>query len=155
MGSGSGDRKRGEIRRAATNDNPGSGARPAHDPGAGAGGGPAARVEAAARQLARSPRPRRGTDTILGPIERIVLTPSEMRGKMHAALHGNLGNNFEWAGRGNAKRANDTPHCRVSVSVVAGAFRAAETQSESLPPAVKVSIEANKIRRTAHEATEE
>ena len=149
MGTGSGDRKRGEICRAATSDNAGSGARPERDPGAGAGGGPEARIEAAARRLGRSPRPRRGTDTILGLIERIMLTP----GKMHAALHGNLGTNFEWAGSG--KRTTDTPHRRVSVSVVAGALRAAKTQSKSLPPAVKASIEANKIRRTTREATEE
>lgn len=155
MGTGSGDRKRGEIRRAATNDNPGSEARPARDPGAGAGGGPDARVEAAARQLGRSLRQRRGTDTILGLIERIVLTPGETGGETHTVLHGNLGTNFEWAGRGSGKRATDTPHRRVSVSVVAGGLRAAKTQSESLPPAVKASIEANEIRRTTHETTEE
>ena len=60
-------------------------------------------------------------DAIQGLIERIVLTPGEKRGEMHAALHGNLGTILEWAGGGTGKRATDAPHRGKSVSVVAGA----------------------------------
>ena len=45
-------RERGQSHDAAANDNHGSGARPGCNPGAGAGG-PEARIEAAAMQLAR------------------------------------------------------------------------------------------------------
>ena len=60
-------------------------------------------------------------DAIRGLIERIVLTPGEKRGEMHAALHGELGTIIEWAGGGAGKRTTDIPHRGMSVSVVAGA----------------------------------
>ena len=40
---------------------------------------------------------------------------------LHAALHGDLGTILEWAGGGTGKRATDTPHRGMSVSVVARA----------------------------------
>ena len=53
MGTGTDDDTRGDFRRAAANDNPGSGA-PGRGPRqAGAGVGPEARIEAAAMRLAR------------------------------------------------------------------------------------------------------
>ena len=60
-------------------------------------------------------------DAIRGLIERIVLTPSDKRGEMHAALHGDLGTILEWAGSRRGKGATDTPKSGMSVSVVAGA----------------------------------
>ena len=58
---------------------------------------------------------------IRGLIERIVLTPGDRRGEMHAALHGDLGTILEWAGSGSGKRVTDTPRRGMSVSAVAGA----------------------------------
>ncbi len=59
-------------------------------------------------------------DAIRGLIERIVLTPGEKRGEMHAALHGDLGTILEWAGSGSRKNRTDTLRRGMSVSVVAG-----------------------------------
>ena len=53
MGTGSDDGSREDYRHTAANDNPGSRARPGRDPGAGTGGGPEARIEAAPMRLAR------------------------------------------------------------------------------------------------------
>ena len=46
-------------------------------------------------------------EAIRGLIERIVLTPGEKRGEMHAALHGDLGTILEWAESGRGKRVTD------------------------------------------------
>ena len=79
------------------------------------------KVERLAEALA-DPRDRdEAADAIRGLIERIVLTPGEKRGEMHAALHGDLGTILEWAGSGRGKGATDTPRSGMSVSVVAGA----------------------------------
>ncbi len=59
-------------------------------------------------------------EAIRGLIERIVLTPGEKRGEMHAALHGDLGTIIERAGSGRRKGATDIPRSGMSVSVVAG-----------------------------------
>ena len=78
------------------------------------------KVERLAEALA-DPRDRdEAADAIRGLIERIVLTPGDKRGEMHAALHGDLGTILEWAGSGSGKRVTDTPRGGVSVSVVAG-----------------------------------
>ena len=78
------------------------------------------KVERLATALA-DPRDRdEAADAIRGLIERIVLTPGEKRGEMHAALHGDLGTILEWAGGGRRKNATDTPQGGMSVSVVAG-----------------------------------
>ena len=67
------------------------------------------KVERLAEALA-DPRDRdEAADAIRGLIERIVLTPGEKRGEMHAALHGDLGTILEWAGNGRGKGATDTP----------------------------------------------
>ena len=79
------------------------------------------KVERLAEALA-DPRDRdEAAEAIRGLIERIVLTPGEKRGEMHAALHGDLGTILEWAGSGKGKGATDTRQRGVSVSVVAGA----------------------------------
>ena len=79
------------------------------------------KVERLAGALA-DPRDRdEAADAIRGLIERIVLTPGEKRGEMHAALHGDLGTILEWAGSGSRKNRTDTPRRGMSVSVVAGA----------------------------------
>ena len=78
------------------------------------------KVERLAEALA-DPRDRdEAADAIRGLIERIVLTPGDKRGEMHASLHGDLGTILEWAGSGSGKRVTDTPRRGVSVSVVAG-----------------------------------
>ena len=78
------------------------------------------KVERLAEALA-DPRDRdEAADAIRGLIERIVLTPGEKRGRMDAALHGDLGTILEWAGNGRGKKATDTPGSGMSVSVVAG-----------------------------------
>ena len=78
------------------------------------------KVERLAEALA-DPRDRdEAADAIRGLIERIVLTPGEKRGRMDAALHGDLGTILEWAGNGRGKKATDTPRSGMSVSVVAG-----------------------------------
>ena len=78
------------------------------------------KVERLAEALA-DPRDRdEAAEAIRGLIERIVLTPGEKRGEMHAALHGDLGTILEWAGSGSRKGATDTPARGMSVSVVAG-----------------------------------
>ena len=67
------------------------------------------KVERLAEVLA-DPRNRdEAADAIRGLIERIVLTPGEKRGEMHAALHGDLGTILDWAGGGTGKDATDTP----------------------------------------------
>ena len=79
------------------------------------------KVERLAEALA-DPRDRdEAAEAIRGLIERIVLTPGEKRGELHAALHGDLGTILEWAGSGSRKGATDTPARGMSVSVVAGA----------------------------------
>ena len=79
------------------------------------------KVERLAEALA-DPRDRdEAAEAIRGLIERIVLTPVEKRGEMHAALHGDLGTILEWAGSGAGRKATDTPKTGMSVSVVAGA----------------------------------
>ena len=79
------------------------------------------KVERLAEALA-DPRDRdEAAEAIRGLIERIVLTPGEKRGELHAALHGDLGTILEWAGNGAKKGATDTPKTGMSVSVVAGA----------------------------------
>ena len=79
------------------------------------------KVERLAEALA-DPRDRdEAAEAIRGLIERIVLTPGEKRGEMHAALHGDLGTILEWAGSGAGRKATDTPKTGMSVSVVAGA----------------------------------
>ena len=78
------------------------------------------KIERLAEALA-DPRDRdEAADAIRGLIERIVLTPGDKRGEMHAALHGDLGTILEWAGSRRGKGATDTPKSGMSVSVVAG-----------------------------------
>ena len=78
------------------------------------------KVERLAEALA-DPRDRdEAADAIRGLIERIVLTPGDKRGEMHAALHGDLGTILEWAASRRGKGATDTPESGMSVSVVAG-----------------------------------
>ena len=78
------------------------------------------KVERLAEALA-DPRDRdEAAEAIRGLIARIVLTPGEKRGEMHAALHGDLGTILEWAGSRGGKRATDIPQRGMSVSVVAG-----------------------------------
>ena len=91
--------------------------------------GPHARTGSLPRRDRRAPRrgagrparPGRGADAVRGLIERIVLTPGEKRGRMDAALHGDLGTILEWAACGAGNRATDIPMPEMSVSVVAGA----------------------------------
>ncbi len=79
------------------------------------------KVERLAEALA-DPRDRdEAADAIRGLIERIVLTPGDKRGEMHAALHGDLGTILEWAGSWAGKKATDIPRSGMSVSVVTGA----------------------------------
>ena len=79
------------------------------------------KVERLAEALA-DPRDRdEAAEAIRGLIERIVLTPGEKRGALHAALHGDLGTILEWAEGGSRKGATDTPKTGMSVSLVAGA----------------------------------
>ena len=79
------------------------------------------KVERLAEALA-DPRDRdEAAEAIRGLIERIVLTPGEKRGELHATLHGDLGTILEWAGNGAKKGATDSPRTGMSVSVVAGA----------------------------------
>ena len=78
------------------------------------------KVERLAEALA-DPRDRdEAASAIRGLIERIVLTPGEKRGEMHAALHGDLGTIIEWAGARGGKKVTDIPRGGMSVSVVAG-----------------------------------
>ena len=65
--------------------------------------------------------PDEAASAIRGLIERIVLTPGEKRGEMHAALHGDLGTILEWAGAKGGRKVTDIPRGGMSVSVVAGA----------------------------------
>ncbi len=74
----------------------------------------------AAGEPIRGERSIDAADAIRGLIERIVLTPGEKHGEMHAALHGDLGTILEWAGSGRGKGATDTPKSGMPVSVVAG-----------------------------------
>ncbi len=77
------------------------------------------KVERLAEALA-DPRDRdEAAEAIRGLIKRIVLTPGEKRGELHAALHGDLGTIPEWAGSGSRKGVTDTP--KTGMSVVAGA----------------------------------
>ncbi len=79
------------------------------------------KVERLAEALA-NPRDRdEAADAIRGLIERIVLTPGERRGEMHATLQGDLGTILEWAGADNSRKTSDTPPRGMSVSVLAGA----------------------------------
>ena len=79
------------------------------------------KVERLAEALA-DPRDRdEAASAIRGLIERIVLTPGEKRGEMHAALHGDLGTILEWAGAKGGRKVTDIPRGGMSVSVVAGA----------------------------------
>ncbi len=67
------------------------------------------KIERLAEALA-DPRDRdEAADAIRGQIERIVLTPGEKRGEMHAARRGDLGTIFEWAGNGGRKKEADVP----------------------------------------------
>ena len=78
------------------------------------------KVERLAEALA-DPRDRdEAASAIRGLIERIVLTPGEKRGEMHAALHGDLGTILEWAGAKGGRKVTDIPRGGMSVSVVAG-----------------------------------
>ena len=78
------------------------------------------KVERLAEALA-DPRDRDvAASAIRGPIERIVLTPREKCGEMHAALHGDLGTIVERAGTASRKRAIDIPRNGMPVSVVTG-----------------------------------
>ena len=71
---------------------------------------------------------------IRGPIERIVLTPSEQWAEMDAVLHGDLGAILEWAGNGRENTKTDIPMPEMSVSVVAGlGFEPATGPAERLP----------------------
>ena len=78
------------------------------------------KVERLAEALADSRDRDEAADAIRGLIERIVLTPGDRRGEMHASLHGDLGTILEWAGSGAGRKATDTPARGMSVSVVAG-----------------------------------
>ena len=79
------------------------------------------KVERLAGALA-DPRDRDGAATAIRRlIERIMLTPGEKRGEIHAALQRDLGNILAWVGDGTGKGATDTPHRGMTVSVVAGA----------------------------------
>lgn len=51
---------------------------------------------------------------IRGLIERIVLSPGEKWGEVHATLHGDLGTILEWTATGDGKNQGGTsrPKCR-------------------------------------------
>ena len=61
-------------------------------------------------------------DAIRGLIERIVLTPGEKWGEVHATLHGDLATILEWTGNGGEKGGNGTPGSGLSVSAKTGAL---------------------------------
>ena len=79
------------------------------------------KVERLAEALADPCDRDEAASSIRGLIERIVLTPGEKRGEMHAALHGDLGTILEWAGAKGGRKVTDIPRGGMSVSVVAGA----------------------------------
>ena len=82
------------------------------------GGFPDSSIVSVGLWLSEALRPRRDE-------RRIVLTPGEKRGEMHAALHGDLGTILEWAGAKGGRKVTAIPRGGMSVSVVAGGILAA------------------------------
>ena len=55
-------------------------------------------------------------DAIRGLIERIVLTPGDRRGEMHAALHGDVRRHHRVGGSDSRKNTTDIPRNGMSAS---------------------------------------
>ncbi len=78
------------------------------------------KVERLGEALKRPDECAEAADAIRGLIERIVLTPGEKWGEVHATLHGDLATIVEWAGNGGGKGGNGTPGSGLSVSAKTG-----------------------------------
>ena len=78
------------------------------------------KVERLAEALKRPDERAEAADAIRGLIERIVLTPGEKWGEVHATLHGDLATIVEWSGNGGGKGGTGTPGSGLSVSAKTG-----------------------------------
>ena len=79
------------------------------------------KVERLGEALKRPDERAEAADAIRGLIERIVLTPGEKWGEVHATLHGDLATIVEWTGNGGGKGGAGTPGSGLSVSAKTGA----------------------------------
>ncbi|MCY3878125.1 MAG: hypothetical protein OXF74_02975 [Rhodobacteraceae bacterium] len=78
------------------------------------------KVERLGEALKRPDERAEAADAIRGLIERIVLTPGEKWGEVHATLHGDLATIVEWTGNGGDEGGTGTPGSGLSVSAETG-----------------------------------
>ena len=110
------------------------------------------KVARLAEALKRPDERMEAANAIRGLIERIVLSPGEKWGEVHATLHGDLATIVEWTGGGGGKGGTGTPRSRLSVSVNTGTEpnRHSTARRVGPPPSLKERRRTGRVRALVH-----